>query len=123
MSLSLYLVGGKWLIGPTTLHKNGQASVSPVYEYVGGITPTDRPGGLSVRHGVIPLNGLMSLKSARIRFDAVVDLTELDDSERKDIERAFAQCEDMVAAVRAEMAGVASGPIQPRIIVPGGVRV
>lgn len=119
--LILIWSGARWLIGRDVLSTDGVGILSPAFEYVGGLTANSQiPGSISVRHGVVPIDGLITLKSVP-QHGVIIPLTDLDASEQKDIESAFARCEEMVAAVRAEMGGIATS-VAPRIIVPGGIR-
>jgi hypothetical protein len=116
--IALYLVSGKWLVGRNARGEHdvpvGACRLSPVFEYFGGVRVTDK--GTQVARQVMPVSGLMSLCSLTVQPDAVVSLDELAVEERRDIERGFEACVSMVGSVRAEMAGVVTGP---RLVIPG----
>jgi hypothetical protein len=119
--LMIILDGSRAYIGqPYGADDGGFRTLSQVFEIQRAIVA--RPS--VQRHGatdiqiptmVLPVSGLISLE--RLTFSVTTPVVRVRDLERReasDIERAYAQCEDLVRTLRADLAGV-----RPALVVPG----
>jgi hypothetical protein len=115
--LVLAMIGGHWFIGEKT--KDG---LRDPFEYHGQVQVAQGKAegqvGVRVIRAVTPVEALVSLRELRGAAQMVVPLTDLSREDQRDIERHHAACQEMVAALRANQAGI----VTPRLVLPEGVR-
>jgi hypothetical protein len=124
--MALAFVGSLQLVGPcqdVVGDPDRRVTVEPVYEHRGSLVigPASASGEQPVgtRRSVVPVGGLVSLRTLTVRPDAVVLLSELAREERLEIEREYDRCDEMMADFRSQLAGV-SAPRKPSgLVLPG----
>jgi hypothetical protein len=121
--LVLVFQGARVLIGHVSDAGEGAVEVSAVFEYQGAVDvgPANDKGEALVRSrmAILPVAGLVSLRSLTVRPDAIVSLADLDAREAREIANGYAQCSEMVAGLRAQLAGVTVPKRPSGLIVPG----